>query len=159
MARRNINNKQVQQQDVPIIRFTLAEGAHAPTKATAESACFDLYAFGNYDIYSHLIGVSPLIHTGVFVDIPKGYHIEVYLRSGVSHKTCLRLANGTGIIDSDYKGEIMLIVDNIGRGCYPVRDGDRLAQCMLVKNQPTKWELVDELNVESTHGGLGSTGR
>ena len=141
------------------LRIKVADGAKAPTKATEGSACYDLYAHGSYNVYSHLLGPSPLIHTGVFVDIPDGYHIEVYLRSGVSHKTCLRLANAVGIIDSDYKDEIMLIVDNIGRGCYTVQDGDRIAQMMLVKNESYDIEQVDDFSKESTHGGLGSTGR
>lgn len=145
--------------NIPELRFTLADGAKAPTKATEGSACYDLYALGNYNIYSHLLGPSPLIRTGVSVSIPAGYHIEIYLRSGVSHKTCLRLANAVGIIDSDYTDEIMLIVDNIGRGCYTVKDGDRLAQMMLVKNTECKLVQVDSLDKESTHTGFGSTGR
>lgn len=145
--------------NIPELRFTLADGAKAPTKATEGSACYDLYAFGNYNIYSHLLGPSPLIRTGVSVSIPDGYHIEIYLRSGVSHKTCLRLANSVGIIDSDYVDELMLIVDNIGRGCYRVHDGDRIAQMMLVKNQEYNLVQVGTLDKESTHGGFGSTGR
>lgn len=141
------------------LRIKVVDGAKSPTKATEGSACYDLYAHGNYNLYSHLLGPSPLIHTGVYVDIPDGYHIEVYLRSGVSHKTCLRLANAVGIIDSDYKDEIMLIVDNIGRGCYTVKDGDRIAQMMLVKNEAYDIEQVDDFSKESTHAGFGSTGR
>lgn len=141
--------------------YRIDEDAKLPTKATEGSACFDLYAHGTYDIYSHLIGPSPLVGTGVIADIPNGYHLEVYIRSGVSHNTCLRLTNSVGIIDSDYVGEIKLIIDNIGRGVHVIHSGDRIAQCRLVKNEEfVTIELTERPTRDNVHhDGFGSTGK
>lgn len=148
-----------QTQSKPILKFKkLYDDAQLPKRATPESACLDVYAHGTYDVYSHLVSTPSLIGTGVAMDIPKGYHVEVYLRSGVAAKTFLRLANSVGIIDSDYKGELKLIVDNIGRGVYTIHDGDRIAQIKLVKDAVFDIEETDEI-AEGTHGGFGSTGR
>ena len=152
MARQVSNNK-------PIIKFKLAEGAKPPSKGTPASACFDLYVHGTYDIYSYLVSPhATKVRTGVYADIPAGYHLEVYLRSSTGLKTYLRLANQVGIIDSDYKGEIILLVENLGRSLYVLHDGDRIAQCRLVKDEVYDWQQVDEI-AESTHEGFGSTGR
>lgn len=143
----------------PILKFKkLYDDARLPKRVTPESACLDVYAHGTYDVYSHLVSTPAMIGTGVAMDIPKGYHVEVYLRSGVAAKTFLRLANSVGIIDSDYKGELKLIVDNIGRGVYTIHDGDRIAQIKLVKDAVFDVEEVDEIT-EGTHEGFGSTGR
>lgn len=148
-----------QNQSKPILKFKrLYDDARLPKRATPESACLDVYAHGTYDVYSHLVSTPAMIGTGVAMDIPKGYHVEVYLRSGVASKTFLRLANSVGIIDSDYKGELKLLVDNIGRGVYTIHDGDRIAQIKLVKDAVFEVEEVDDI-AESTHGGFGSTGR
>ena len=148
-----------QNQSKPILKFKkLHDDARLPKRATPDSACLDVYAHGTYDVYSHLVSTPAMIGTGVALDIPKGYHVEVYLRSGVAAKTFLRLANSVGIVDSDYKGELKLIVDNIGRGVYTIHDGDRIAQIKLVKDAVFDIEEVDEI-AESTHGGFGSTGR
>lgn len=137
----------------------LFEDAKLPTKGTGESACYDVYAHGTYDIYSHLVSMPVLIGTGIALEIPKGYHVEVYLRSGVAAKTYLRLANGVGVVDSDYVGELKLIVDNIGRGVFTVHDGDRIGQIRLVKDENYRLVEVDKITKESTHQGFGSTGR
>lgn len=156
MRTRNMRTPEVKGLVLKVKR--LYPDARIPTKATPESACYDVYAHGTYDVYSHLVCTPPLIGTGCAFEIPKGYHIEVNIRSGVSHKTFLRLANGTGIVDSDYTGELMLIVDNIGRGVYTVHDGDRIGQIRLVKDEEYKMEEVDDVK-QGTHAGFGSTGR
>ena len=82
-----------QNQSKPILKFKrLYDDARLPKRATPESACLDVYAHGTYDVYSHLVSTPAMIGTGVAMDIPKGYHVEVYLRSGVAAKTFLRLA-------------------------------------------------------------------
>lgn len=101
-----------------------------------------------------------IIHTGIALEIPKGYHGQIHLRSSIGAKTKLRLANGTGIIDSDYRGEIMLLVENIGKFEASVAKGQRIAQLILTKTNPCKLELVEDLE-ETARGtrGIGSTGR
>lgn len=159
---RGVTSKEVKENEGGLVLgfYRIDDNAKLPTKATEGSACFDLYAHGTYDIYSHLIGQSPLVGTGIIADIPEGYHLEVYIRSGVSHNTCLRLANCVGIIDSDYVGEIKLIIDNIGRGVYVIHDGDRIAQCRLVKNEEFDTvELTKPPIRDNVHEGFGSTGK
>lgn len=102
-----------------------------------------------------------LIHTGIALDIPKGYHAEVYLRSSAGKDTKFRLANGTGIIDNDYTGEIMLLVENIGPYVVRLNEGDRIAQLMLVKDVVFDLEEVEEITKDTKRGdnGFGSTGK
>lgn len=135
----------------------LYKDAVLPTKATPDSACYDLFVHGKYEIYFHGVFNRYLINTGIALDIPKGYHVELYLRSGIALKTSLRLANHVGIIDSDYTGEIKLIVENI-QACYlALTTGMRIAQMRLVKNE--EYELVEVAELpENSHGGFGSTG-
>lgn len=101
-----------------------------------------------------------LVGTGLTVSsIPTGYELQVRPRSGISLKTNLRVANAPGTIDSDYRGEIKIIVHNTGSTPYSVNLGDRLAQ--LVLQEVPKIEFVVQEEVEETQrgaGGFGSTG-
>lgn len=100
------------------------------------------------------------IPTGLAMEIPKGYHGEIYLRSSIGKKTKLRLANQVGIIDSDFRGEIKILVENIGRHDEVIEAGERIAQFILVKNTPV--EIVEAETLSETErgsGGFGSTGK
>ena len=136
--------------------------AKAPYKASSEAACVDLFVSKTETIYPQRGQEKAyLIHTGIALDIPKGYHAEVYLRSSTGRDTKFRLANGTGIIDNDYTGEIMLLVENIGPYVVRLNEGDRIAQLMLVKDVVFDLEEVDDITKETKRGsdGFGSTGR
>ena len=90
----------------------LHEDAQVPTKATDGSAGLDISSLSSLEILpSRLVPTAYIIHTGIAIEIPKGYHGKIFLRSSMGAKTKLRLANGTGIIDSDYRGELMLLVE------------------------------------------------
>lgn len=136
----------------------LDERAQIPKMMTDEAACFDVATIE--DVYVRTLNAedrATLIHTGLAFEIPKGYHMKVFLRSSTGYKTKLRLANQVGIVDSDYVGELLLIVENPSRNPVKIAAGTRIAQCLIEKNIPVVFQEVEELK-ESTHGGLGSTG-
>lgn len=102
------------------------------------------------------------VKTGIFCQIPAGYAILVMPRSGLSLKTPLRIANSIGLIDSDYTGEIVVLLWNTGNVSYNIKSGDRVAQFVLSEVPKIIWEVVDDRRyLESTgrgENGLGSTG-
>lgn len=140
----------------------LTDSAILPSFASAGAACFDLHADLRVDVdgYSSVyVHGSEVIRTGLAFDIPEGYAIMVYSRSGHGFKHDARLANCVGIIDSDYTGEvkIKLTIDNeVG---FIVEHGDRIAQAMLIKLPSVQLVEVDELKTtERGANGFGSTG-
>ncbi len=100
------------------------------------------------------------VHTGVAVEIPDGYYGTIHLRSSVGLNSKLRLANQTGIIDSDYTGELILLIENTGSFVETINPGERLAQLVLHKGVPVKTEEVKELKKTKRGAkGFGSTGK
>lgn len=139
----------------------LDERACLPERKTDGAACFDIRTID--DIYLKTINAydkATIVHTGLAFEIPEGYHMKVFLRSSVGLNTHLRLANQTAIIDSDYRGELKLLVENPAREPVNIKAGTRIAQVMIEKNIPTSFSEVKELS-ETTrgNGGLGSTGK
>ena len=139
----------------------LDERACLPERKTDGAACFDIRTID--DIYLKTInayGKAAIVHTGLAFEIPEGYHMKVFLRSSIGHNTHLRLANQTAIIDSDYRGELKLLVENPAREPVNIKAGVRIAQVMIEKNIQTSFSEVKELS-ETTRGkgGLGSTGK
>ena len=140
----------------------LTPTAKAPYKASDGAACVDLFVSQTETIYPQRGQEKAyLIHTGIALDIPKGYHAEVYSRSSTGRDTKFRLANGTGIVDNDYTGEVMLLVENIGPYVVRLYEGDRIAQLMLVKDVVFDLEEVEEIMKDTKRGdnGFGSTGK
>lgn len=135
----------------------LKPDAVLPESKTEEAACYDLAICGEHYL-PH--GQSTIVPLGYALGIPKGYHAEIYLRSSVGAHSRLRLGNGVGIIDSDYTGELCLIVDNTAD--YPCRlfHGDRIAQMLIKKNEDVVFKVVKELkDTKRGSGGIGSTGK
>ena len=139
----------------------LTDTAILPAFATAGAACFDLHA----DLKSEdgceqiIFSYEHIFRTGLAFDIPKGYALMVYSRSGHGFKNDVRLANCVGVIDSDYTGEVKvkLTIDN--DGSFIVSHGDRIAQAMLIKVPCVQLVEVDELKTtERGDNGFGSTG-
>lgn len=88
---------------------------------------------------------TTIVKTGLFVKIPEGYEIQVRPRSGLSAKSKLRIANSPGTIDSDYLGEIGIIIDNISDIYhYSIKKGERIAQLVLKKVEQIEWEEVEK---------------
>jgi dUTP pyrophosphatase len=106
-----------------------------------------------------LSGQRAIIGTGIAVSVPNGYEIQVRSRSGLAAKTGLMVLNGVGTIDSDYRGEIKVILYNSGSSPVTVKNGDRIAQLVLSEVPKIDWVPVNELTeTERGEGGLGSTG-
>ncbi|RKD34487.1 dUTP diphosphatase [Thermohalobacter berrensis] len=118
------------------------------------------------DLYANIekeITLKPmerkLIPTGVHVSIPKGYEGQVRARSGLAYKHGIGLVNGIGTIDSDYRGEIKVILINFGDEEFTIKKGDRIAQLVFVKYEKVKLEEVEVLDdTQRGKGGFGHTG-
>lgn len=138
----------------------LTDTAILPAFATAGAACFDLHADLRADGYNQVyFRESEVIRTGLAFDIPEGYVLMIYSRSGHGFKNDVRLANCVGVIDSDYTGEvkIKLTIDN--EEGFIVEHGSRVAQAMLIKLPSVQLVEVDELKTtERGANGFGSTG-
>ena len=144
----------------------LHPNAQLPTYGTEQAAAFDLYAC-TVDGYEHTGSViydsKPVtVGTGLAFDIPEGWCLMVYSRSGMGFNHGIRLANGTGLIDSDYKGEVMvkLVCDNDDTIPHRIDPGSRIAQARLEPVTRCTFTEVDQLpDTERGTGGFGSTGR
>lgn len=135
----------------------LHPNAVVPQYATAGAACFDLVCVNDVMITPGREHVA--LKTGLAFEIPEGYVMMVYSRSGHGFKNGIRLANGTGVIDSDYRGEVMVKMHNDGSSALLVTAGERIAQAMIVPVPQVELELVEELS-DTARGssGMGSTG-
>lgn len=142
------------------IRFRkMREGAVIPTQAHKGDAGYDLCSCGTYRITP---GQTVKVATGICLEIPEGYYMEIVPRSGYSYKTNLRIPNSPGTVDSGYRGEVTVLLQNIATDpfeIYTVSPGDRIAQMILRRMYPFTLEETDRLS-ESDRGedGFGSTG-
>lgn len=128
-----------------------------PVYATDGSACFDLTAC---EITVFGSGKSAEIDTGLAFEIPQGWALELYSRSGHGFKKGWRLANGTGIIDWDYRGNVIIKLVSDREPIEGIKVGDRIAQGKLVPSPRVDFVVVDELSkTERGVGGFGSTGQ
>lgn len=135
----------------------LSDSARVPTYGTDGAACFDLYAA---DTVAVAPGRKVTVKTDVAFEVPEGYVLKLYSRSGHGFKHGVRLANGTGIIDSDYRGHVPVCLHNDGNQPFIVELGDRVAQAMIVPVPRVEFQVVDELSETLRgEGGMGSTGR
>jgi dUTP pyrophosphatase len=129
-----------------------------PEYKTLYSAGMDLKAY-----IDDAIVLKPLdrvlVPTGLFLSIPKGYEGQIRGRSGLALKHGITLANGIGTIDSDYRGEIKIILINLGKEPFTINNGDRIAQLVLIKHEWIDFDLVGSLDeTDRGEGGFGHTG-
>lgn len=129
-----------------------------PSYATLGSSGFDLMANLEEDLV-----VKPLervaVPTGLFMEIPIGYEGQIRARSGMSFKHGICMANGVGTIDSDYRGEIKVLIVNISNENYTIKSGDRIAQMIIAKYERVDFVEVTELDdTTRSEGGFGHTG-
>ena len=129
-----------------------------PEYATPGSAGMDLRA--NIDAPITLApGERKLIPTGIYIALPVGYEAQIRPRSGLALKYGIGLANMLGTCDSDFRGEIRVILINLGQEDFVVNDGERIAQMVIAKHETAEWDVVDELDeTERGEGGYGHTG-
>ncbi len=101
-----------------------------------------------------------LIPTGLFMEIPQGYEIQVRPRSGLASKQGLTCLNTPGTIDADYRGEVKVILINLSNEIQTIHHGDRVAQIVLQKVEKLQWQLTDILEeTQRNDGGFGHTGK
>lgn len=139
----------------------LNSNATIPTYGSTEAAGLDLYALIDTETNSLFIPshTTVKINTGIAMEIPKGYFGAVYARSGLSIKNGLRPANCVGVIDSDYRGEIIVALYNDSMEDRIVYNGDRIAQIVIAPYLHIEPNEVTELSdTERGEGGFGSTG-
>lgn len=143
-----------------ILQFTKAHtGARTPTYGTDGAACFDLYAADQAVVHND--APATMVRTGLRFAIPEGWGMLIFPRSGVSARFAVRLANCVAVIDSDYRGEVLvpLTCDINSESGYYVAPGDRIAQAMLVPIERIVFDEVQALTATRRGtGGFGSTG-
>lgn len=135
----------------------LTSTAKLPVYATDGAACFDIYA-------DKIISNSNLVvkyATGLAFELPKGKALMIYSRSGDGIKRHITLSNGTGVIDSDYRGELVVQLESKSSGFNSFPSiGNRICQAMIIDAPQYAFEVVDELSETGRGaGGFGSTGR
>lgn len=129
-----------------------------PSYATAGSAGMDVYAAVAEDFIVSS-GETVLIPTGFSVEIPAGFEAQIRPRSGLAIKHSIGLMNAPGTIDSDYRGEVKIVLTNYGKQEFVVKRGDRIAQMVIARYERVEWEEADRLS-ETVRGagGFGHTG-
>lgn len=129
-----------------------------PEYETAGSAGMDIRAYLNETVTIEP-GQRALIPTGIYLEIPEGYEVQIRARSGLAVKYGIGLTNGIGTIDSDYRGEIKVSLINWGQEAFTVNNGDRIAQMVAAKYERVDFEVSDRLTeTERGTGGFGHTG-
>ena len=139
----------------------LDDEAQIPVRGSEYSAGLDLCAVLKNGARAQRIpaGKTAKIGTGIAMEIPEGYFGAVFARSGMATNRGLRPSNCVGVIDSDYRGEIIVALQKKKKKCETIHHGDRIAQLVIVPYFPVQLDEADEL--ESTvrgEGGFGSTG-
>lgn len=135
----------------------IRETAVEPTYGSEFAAAFDLYAAEDVSLKPNETKVIPL---GYAMGIENGYEVIIRPRSGMSLKTGLRIANAPGTIDSDYTGEVGVIIHNTSNEKKLIKVGDRVAQGVLQRVQRVHFVFVNQLSpTDRGDGGMGSTGK
>ena len=133
--------------------------AMLPRYMTAQAAGMDLFA-----AVAEPVAIAPLgralIPTGIAIELPDGYEAQVRPRSGLAVRNGITMLNTPGTIDPDYRGEIRVILANLGSEPFEVKNGDRIAQLVVSRFERVDWVPVEELgDTDRGSGGFGHTGR
>lgn len=130
-----------------------------PQYATPHSAGVDLYAHLSEPLKLDSLDRA-LIPTGIHLELPNGYEAQIRPRSGLAIRQGISLVNAPGTIDADYRGEIQVIVINLGKETVVIEPGTRIAQMVIASYTQVSWEEVEELsNTLRGEGGFGHTGK
>ncbi len=131
-----------------------------PEHQTESSAGADIHAYlpdGDVIISA---GEKEIIPTGIYIEIPVGYEVQVRPRSGLAFKHGVTVLNSPGTIDADYRGEVKVLLINHGKEAFVVKSGERIAQIVFSEYQRVEWESVNQLSdTERGSGGYGSSGK
>jgi dUTP pyrophosphatase len=139
------------------IKFKTVEGVSLPEYSTSGSSGMDVRSVIDCIIEP---GSWVAVSTGLYPEIPEGYEIQVRSRSGLAFKNGIFVLNSPGTVDADYRGEIKVILANMGKSSFPVSKGDRIAQLVLSPVVQADISHADEISeTERGSGGFGSTGK
>jgi len=140
------------------IYINVRKGVEAlPVYATEGSAGADIMSAEDTKIKP---GKMRAISTGIYMEIPKGYEVQVRPRSGMAFKYQVTVLNAPGTIDSDYRGELKVMLINLGEEDFYVHKGDRIAQMVAAPVVQCRFDIVDELGeTDRGEGGFGSSGK
>jgi len=140
------------------VKCIASEGVNLPVYKTPGSAGADVCAYITEPVTLKK-GERSIVPTGLFFEIPEGYEIQVRPRSGLAAKNGVTVLNTPGTIDSDYRGELKVILINLGNEDFVINNGDRIAQIILAPVVQAAFEVVDAISeTERGQGGFGSTG-
>ncbi|HEX8480502.1 MAG TPA: dUTP diphosphatase [Allosphingosinicella sp.] len=143
--------------DIEVKRLSNGEGLPLPSYASAGAAGLDVVAAEDVILAP---GARHAVATGIAFAIPEGYEVQVRPRSGLALRHGITCLNTPGTIDSDYRGEVKVILANLGSEAFEVRRGERIAQLVPAPVQRAAFREVDELDsTDRGRGGFGSTGR
>lgn len=143
----------------PIRVKLLRQGAKLPTYGSAGAAGADLYACLEEPV-TILPGETVFLPTGIALEVPQGCAGLVYARSGMACKRGLAPANKVGVVDSDYRGEINVVLYNHGSVPQTIKDGERIAQLLITPVLTPDYRAAEELSdTARSGGGFGSTGK
>lgn len=143
--------------DVIKVKVKCEGGVTTPSYATAGASGMDLRAAEAAVIKA---GKRGIVGTGLYIELPEGYEAQVRPRSGLAFKHGVTVLNAPGTIDSDYRGEIRVILMNLGEEDFAIEPGDRIAQMVFAPVTKAELETAAELGETArAEGGFGSTGR
>ena len=136
----------------------LHAGAHLPEYAHGplEDAGMDIRCLSGALLEP---GVPQAIATGLALEIPSGYEVQIRPRSGLALKHAITLPNSPATIDPGYRGEIKVILLNLGKSAYEIRAGDRIAQMIVARYEAVEWDVAELADSVRGTGGFGSSGR
>ena len=135
-----------------------AVGMKLPTYETEQSAGMDLTA-AIEEAFDLEPGMRTLIPTGLAIALPKGFEAQIRPRSGLAYKNGVTVLNSPGTVDADYRGEIKVLLANLGQEPFTVERGMRIAQMVIAKHEHISWIEVENLDeTDRGAGGFGSTG-
>ncbi|HEX7184972.1 MAG TPA: dUTP diphosphatase [Thermoanaerobaculia bacterium] len=143
---------------VRVRRLPAARDLPLPAAASPGSSGTDLRAAVEEEVVIRP-GERLLVPTGLVLEIPRGWEGQVRPRSGLALRHGIGVLNAPGTIDSDYRGEVAVILINLGEAPFPVKRGDRIAQLVFARVEPVEWEEAESLDESGRGaGGFGSTG-
>lgn len=139
------------------VRAEAREGAALPSYESAGAAGADVRAFLDAPV-ELLPGDRLLVPTGLSFEVPEGYELQVRPRSGLAFRHGVTVLNAPGTIDSDYRGEVKVLLVNLGKEKFMINPGDRIAQLVLSPVAKASFRISELSRTERGEGGFGSTG-
>ncbi len=141
------------------VKVIHSSGTSLPQYQTPDSAGMDLHAFLDEEVVLKPME-RKLIPTGIRMELPRGYEAQIRPRSGLAYKHGITVLNSPGTIDADYRGDVGVLLINLGQEDFVIRNGERIAQMVVAACEQIAWVPVENLEEsERSAGGFGSTGK